>query len=205
MDKLLDLPTDTLIVFGAGYLAYRTAYDGLRSRHKPLDVTFISIAFGLVAKLVLISLAGAPIYNFASAGIAVASTLLVAAVWRLYFKHLWGKLLRFAHVSYSDGMGTAWDKVRTDTKTYTTQLFVKSKGGDVMLCEDLSNFIEHPFGPCQYGEDGSISMYVTAIKLSGESKFSDKNPNAPDEHWGSKITYIPADQIAEISVRSKKR
>lgn len=48
-------PFETLVVLAAGYLSYCTAYAGLRGKHTALNVTFATLAFGMVAKAVLIA------------------------------------------------------------------------------------------------------------------------------------------------------
>lgn len=201
MENLLSLPTETLVVLAAGYMAYSIAYTGMREGHKALDTTFLTLAFGLIAKVVFISLD--PYLTTVEIKIAFSVTvaLIAAAVWRKWARDWWLSVLRYYDISYSDGRLTAFDDIRTSTDRLVTQLTVHQTNGDVLRCGILHNFKDEPSGPCSFGEDGSVALYVTEFKKNGQTAFKSVQPKSVDTYWGSKMTYVPAGKVEKIAVR----
>lgn len=200
VQTLLTLPMETLVVLGAGYMGYRIAYTGDDQTHKTADVTFISLVFGLVCGLGMRVKVGGPYEIETSVAIGFAATILAAAIWKAYLANWCRKVLKATNVSYSDGRRSAWDSIRISTKNRPTQLVVRQKNGIHLKCDYLKSFEPYPHGPCVFGEDGSIALYVTHTQ------------NGPGPDWslvqststelGLQMTYIPADQITAIEMRN---
>ncbi|MCZ5585908.1 hypothetical protein O5621_13945 [Escherichia coli] len=49
--SLLNLPWATLVTLTSGYIGYFIANVGLKDHHKPIEVTFSSLIFGLTAMM----------------------------------------------------------------------------------------------------------------------------------------------------------
>lgn len=205
--SLLSLPVETLVVLAAGYLGYKIAFTSLTKSHKPIDIVFISLAFGLVAQIVFslsedcLALWKLKNTEYTSAIVAVFSSVVAAAIWRKWGAGSLATVLRAGNVSFSDGTQTAWDAIRVSTVLRPTQLTVRKTNGKQLMCDNLHIYADKPFGPCSYGEDGSISMYVTAVRASSEDDWQDIDPVI--EEYGVALTYIPANQISEIEVCHK--
>lgn len=200
VEALLDLPLATLAVLVSGYLGYRIAYIGKDSTHKAVDIAFITLSFGLVAKLVF-SQAIYPIpYASANAVLALTATLVAASIWRGWGDSAAKKVLRAARVSFSDGHSSAWDTIRLSTKDRPTQLVVRKTDGSQVMCERLETHAKMPHGPCIYGPDGSVAIYVTQYRPASGGNWI--KTSFADEVYGVALTYIPAQQIDEIEIRN---
>lgn len=97
MDGVLDakwlLATWQLqVAIGAGYTAYMIAYTGIRHHHQTIDTTFRTIAFGLVATAVMLSMPNSG--KVLVIALAFAATVAVGLVWRTAGMAIWEGLLR---------------------------------------------------------------------------------------------------------------
>jgi len=195
---LLNLPSDTLTVLVAGYLGYRLAYTGKDASHSAVDVVFLSLVFTLAAQ------GGLLLGNPARPGIGIAAALVaaltVAALWRKWGEAAAFRLLRWAAISHSDRTLTAWDRIRTDATLRPSQLIVRRRDGRRLMCERLADFGKEPLGPCIYGSDGSVALFVTHERGPDDADWV-ATPNAADEHWGRLITLVPAAEVTAIYLR----
>lgn len=195
---LLALPPDTLTILVLGYLGYRIAYTGKDASHSTVDVVFLSLAFALVAK------GGLLLGDLARPGIGIAAALVaalaVAALWRKWGEATAIRLLRWTAISNSDRSRTAWERIRTDASLRPSQLIVRRRDGRLLMCERLADFGTEPLGPCIYGSDGSIAIFVTHESGPGDADWVE-TPNTADGHWGRLITVIPAAEVAAIYLR----
>ena len=210
----LDLPFETLVVLAAGYMAYRLAFTGRDRSHKTADVVFSTVVFASIAKALFsltativlwftsdgAALAGLGGWRYLIALCAIAGTLGAGALWRAVLSSWVFNFWRQMRVSASDRHQTAWETMIANERLKVTQLLVRKKDGSAVMCEKLGDFSEKPFGPCLYGHDGSVAVYVTSYRSAGGSDWLDIDPTDPK--WGSMITYIPASEISEISVRN---
>lgn len=205
IQSLLNLPLETLLILVAGYIGYKITSGGMDHKDAPIDIVFIVLSFGLVAKLTfdLVLVAGlAPGY---SAIVSLLVATVAGGLWRKWLARFWQAALRISNLDYSYGSENALTTIVSDTTIHTTQLSVTLKCGDVLWSEDLSEFNNQPHGPCVFGADGSVALYVTSIKKRGGADYEDRDAIATDSYWGSKITYIPASEVQRISVRTVKR
>lgn len=196
-DKLLDLPWQIQIALGSGYLAYLLAYAGIRQHHTATEVVFRSFSFGLVATATMTWL---PLKSGWLEGAALLATLALGAFWR--WKGMsWAKaLLSKTNVSWTDDIPTAWLSItalRTDVRY--SQLAVDLDCGRVLICDDTRRFADAPFGPCVFGLDGSVALYVTA-ELRSDGTWLEKH-DVEDPIVGPRLTYIPASSIKRVEFR----
>lgn len=200
LNQLLSLPVETLVVLGAGYMAYRLAYTGRDAHHRSIDTIFLTVVFAAIAKLVLqFSEATVPLGWAVLSGCMTA--LSAAAFWRRFGARWLLSALRKSRISLSDPTITAWDKVRSDDTARPSQLLVLKRDGTQLMCEALAEFANERFGPCIYGTDGSVALFVTHQLNAGDDDWQILNHPAWAE-WGTLLTYIPASEIAGISVRN---
>ncbi len=202
---IINQPIDVLVVLAAGYIGYKVAYTGKNKQHKPVDVVFISLAFGLVAQIVYgpVSVTMPAVMSIGAkqiaAVIAVFVALVVASLWRKFLEGWVKTLLRASDVSFSDGCLTVLDTIRVSTKHRLSQLTVRMIDGSAVMCDYLYLFEDKPFGPCQIGEDGSVALYVNCFRRNNLEDWQDIDP--VNEIYGSSMTYIPANQIKDIELR----
>ncbi len=196
---LLNLPLDTLAVLGTGYVCYKLAYTGQSSHLTGIDVTFISLAFGLVVKLMIIFIEQC--INTHEMAVIVASivTICMSLVWRKWGVQAVQAVLRLTNVSYSDGKSSAWDTLRISTSDRPTQLIVRTNSGQALMCDYLKSFEDLPHGPCLYGQDGSVSLYATHVRMPSENEWIKATWTKTE--LGAQMTYIPKDNVASIEVR----
>lgn len=138
-----------------------------------------------------------PIYlEFAGLGATVAS----GAFWR-WRGMTWAKsIINFTDITWSDDIPSAWISITAvGTDVRPSQIAVDLNDGRTLVCDDTREFASAPFGPCVFGPDGSIAMYVTAERRSDGEWIE-----TTDIHHhidGSRITYVPASAISRIELR----
>lgn len=196
IQTLLVLPLDTLAILVAGYLGYRLAYTGKDSKHSTIDTVFLSLVYALIAKAVL-SLP-LPVPELPKVAIAIIVALVTAALWRRWGEHWVFRLLRWAGISTSDRHVTAWDSLRMKSGFEPRTLMLRLRDGRRLMCGDLGRFLGFEAGPCLLGSDGSVALFVTDQSDAGSSDWQAREISA--EEFGTEMTYVPADQIAEIKV-----
>jgi hypothetical protein len=70
--------------------------------------------------------------------------------------------------------------------------------GSAVSCDKLSLFDHLKNGPCIFGDNGSVALYVTVLRQTVDGNWENTLPY--NEHWGIKMTYIAKDEIGEIRV-----
>ncbi len=213
LEKLLQLPYQTLAILVAGYLSYRLAYTGRDTTHRTLDTLAIALVFAFVAQgataaLLILYNRLFPIptsgelplsagYGASVVGITVA--LSIAAIWRRVSVSAVPEILRSAGISSADRNTAAWETVINREDSGPSQITVVKKDGTCVQCERLDDFNKAPFGPMILGQDGSVAMYVTDHRVSGSDEWEKIDPTHGD--WGPEITIIPAGEISEVRIR----
>lgn len=204
IELLLNQSWSTLLLAACGYVAYYIANVGIREHHKLADMTFSILVFAFVAAfpfyftrwLLDLSLA-------ASSGITFLFAMFAGAMWRVLGRPQFERVLRATRISHSDDLPSAWVALFSERRV-ATQLSVQLKDGTWLMCADLSRFQASPSGPCVLGAKGDILMYVTDKMTSTQSARGVgfvPEPDPIDVNWGHEITYVPADQIARVSLR----
>ncbi|SBW13572.1 putative membrane protein [Brucella sp. 10RB9215] len=209
MDKsievLMQLPWTTLLTLSAGYAAYFIATVGHRTHHKPIDVTFSTLVFGFFTAFgyeFLRRKCGLQLWS--ASPIAFIGALAMGGGWALCGRPLMYWVLRKARISHSDETPSALKAMFSQTDIDGTQLDVRLIDGTWLRCENLNEFRKEPNGPCVFGNEGDILMYVTHRKLPGDKKF-EVNDCVIDDEFGSEITYLPRERIDRFDFRRKRK
>lgn len=198
LQTVLNLPLETIAVLAAGYLGYRAAFAGNDHQMQTADIVFSSLVFALVAK-VAIWLASLWLPMMLAAVIAVPAAVLAALIWRRWGYGAWRKVGRRVGLVTADRHQTVMQTVVATEGMRPSQMSVRLNNGEALMCDVLANFNDKPHGPCLWGPDGSVAMYVTSRRKAGSDEWEDINPT--DEAWGSVLTILPADQVEEINIR----
>ena len=191
IQSLLNLPIQTLAVLAAGYLAYRIAYGGHAKGHATVDVVFLTLVFALIGKLG---------YSAASPSIfaplaAIVPALICAAIWRLFLGDWVGKLLYRTGINRTDRHVSSWDSVRLHSAFKPAQVLLVLDDNS-RVRSDLIRFQDLPHGPCVFGEDGSVSIFVTGMQDAPLEPWEDVDPTELEGH--TCMTYFPTQRVKEI-------
>lgn len=196
--NLLALPFGTLAVLAIGYLGYRVAYVGHDGPHTSVDVVFISLVFSSVAKAIFV-LHGPP--DILASLPALGATFIAACLWRSILSPHWWKWMRDAGISNHDRGRTVWETMIMRNLNAPTQIFVSLKSGRQLLCDDVRPFDNAPLGPCIFGPDGSIALYVTASRPKSTANWIELTPyDLAKPGWGFDMTFIPAAEIERVRI-----
>lgn len=198
LDTFYNLSLATQVALGAGFLAYGVAYAGLRESHGPVDAVFITLAFSVVATLAFMGAQGWGVWSQSAFAFLIA--LIAAALWRRWIRRavLW--LFATTRVHREDGVHRSWASiVQTDRRV--GQISVHTKDGRILYLNDRQRYSAAPWGGLYLGGDGAIVMVVE------EEEFADgkeeMREDISDPHWGTRMTYIPAGEIARVNIRMK--
>lgn len=197
LTALAAMPLQLQLIGGAGYCAYLFAYIGIRHAHSAGDTVFSSLAFGLVAAIVLLLPLNLPMW--AHATIAFALTLSAGVAWRLFVRVWLRNALRKFGYSWADDTQSAWDHMLECTERSPTQLTVELDDGRYLMCSDAFAVKDRPFGPYVLGTNGDVLLYVDKTEYPGEKP--QDQPRVHEDGWGSLITYVPRDRIRKIAIR----
>lgn len=196
-ERLLSLPWQIQFALGSGYLAYLVAYSGIRQHHTATDVIFRSVSFGLVGTAVILWAHLRPGWLEA---VAVLATLAAGALWRLKGMGWVKAALGLTNVTWADDIPSAWlsiTAVRTDVRP--SQIAVDLDNGRMLVCDDTRRFEDAPFGPCIFGLDGSLALYVTA-EMRPDGTWIEKG-DVEDLSDGPRLTYLPASVVKRVELR----
>lgn len=193
-----ELSLSLQVALASGYLAYITAYAGLRRGHATQDAVFISLVFSVIA---LLSFELFPIeQTYIRSAAACAAALLSGIIWRKAGRPSWLWLMRKTGIHREDGVHSPWDVVvQTDRKV--GQLSVHLKNGRVLFLNDRRNFLNAPWEGLYLGGDGSIIMAVEMEELPDGSE--EIRQAVVDDAWGTRLTFIPSSEIARVNIRLK--
>lgn len=203
-DDILKLSWQIQLAIGSGYMAYCISYTGIRTHHKTEDVIFKTIAFGLVTTLVLyIITVRTDLPSVAAAFVSALATLIAGLLWRRNGSDALFQILKWLNVTQSDDQPSTWASLLANPNFDTTQLAVELEDGTWLRCDDTSKFAGSPHGPAALGLSGDVALYLTHEDRPG--KRSKLLKSVSDPIWGDRLTYIPASQIRQVTMRLKKR
>jgi len=156
----------------------------------------LSLVFSLVASASLYWWqAFSPITQGA---VAFALTMAAALLWRRRGIDMLTNILRNGNTTWSDDSPSAWARLQENRKYPVSQISVLLIDGTWINCDETAIFNDVPWSPCVLGSSGDVLMYATSIK----PKDGPDRPQTTTLHSiGSRITYIPANQIARILLR----
>lgn len=198
IEAISNLPLETLAALAAGYLGYRLAYVGLDGTHRNVDTVFGIIVFatiGMATSSWVIGLGYSRPWPQV-AGLPVA--LVAAIVWRGKLSAWIATALRLARISTSDQHLTAWDTVRSNPSNGITAVLAILDDGSAVASDDIRRFARLPNGPCVFGTDGSLALFVTRFREPGSLAWMDIDVHDPG--YGDVMTVFPADRIRERRV-----
>jgi len=81
------------------------------------------------------------------------------------------------------------------------QLSVHLKNGRVLYLHDRRAFLGCPWEGLYLGGDGSVIMAVESEELPDGTE--EIREAVRDDAWGTRMTYIPASEIARVNIRIK--
>lgn len=196
-ETLLSLPWQIQASLASGYAAYLLAYMGIRFGHSSVDAVFVTLVFGLIATGVMWLLrAFDPIYYVPA---AFAATIVVAVLWRRFFRDWLYALLYWMKVTWSNDDPSALATIINDIHSPITQAAVELDDGTWLMCNYAYKFKDAPFNPVILGPNGDVALYLTHEERKGEPVR--ELATVHDENYGDRITYIPAARIRRITLR----
>lgn len=195
----LNLSLSLQASLASGFLAYVTAYAGFRREHSAQDSAFITLAFSSVAQLVFILID--PCWGSLVACLsALATSLAAAIVWRKWARTAWLWLMGKAKVHRDDGAHGTWSAI-VQANRGVEQLSVQTKSGRTLYLSDRSAYAAAPWSGVYLGGDGGVILVVDEEELPDGSL--EKRSGVADEDWGTRMTYIPASEVARVNIRMK--
>lgn len=204
LNAFFELSLATQVALAAGYLGYAIAYAGWREHHTTADEVLITIVFAAVASLVF--QAASPLGAWIAAGAAVFASCLAAAIWRWGLRQGFLWLLSSLGVHREDGIHRGWAGV-VQTKCAVDQAAVYLVSGHVLHLLDRRAYLDAPWQGLYLGGDGSVVMVVEEEDLPpvGPEDGTVKQRTEIRHDWGTRMTYIPAEQISRVELRMGKR
>ena len=195
--ELLALSWNVQVALASGYAAYIIAYRGVRAYHSAQDTLFLSLVFSLIASSELwLGRSKSPLLVGAFAFLISVSA---GILWRRRGMALLTALLRNPNTTWADDTPSAWARLQENREFPLSQLSVLLKDGTWLPCNQTSNFNDAPYSPAVLGTSGDVLMYLTSVKpKEGEER---EQITTIDAKFGSRLTYIPASEIARINVR----
>lgn len=197
--SILQLPIAIQIALGSGYAAYLVAYRGIRAHHKPFDTAALALVFSLAATAMLQWAQDLPLVGMIL--VVLSGALVVGFLWRLVAIDAYQAAIRKLNLSWADDSPSAWFSLQSNSKFKATQVAVLTDDGSWLRCDDLHKFAGSPFGPCVLGTNGDVALYLTHEDRGEESR---EMRTVRSDHWGDRLTYIPASRIVRVTVRLKR-
>ncbi len=195
--ELWELPLALQVSLATGYLGYSVAYAGLRRGHGAIEPTFLSFVFGAPTAIMAATAPTSPLAVTASFGAAM--TLGAALIWRHWGRMAWVELTRGLGLNAEDGLTNAWDGVLARQGLNIDQMSVHTADGRILYLSDKRGLRGKPFDGLYLGADGSVLMAVQKERLPDGSL--QERTDLSDPEWGTRLTYIPADQVLRINAR----
>lgn len=202
ISALLQLPFEVIWMLGIGYLGYKLTFVGRDAHHQVLDRIFLIFVIGSFSRWGATYAhhwveMPASIEAFVALGIGVTISL----IWRRWLGGLFFEAMHKTKFIRDDGQPDVWRSMLARELRGPRRLVVKLKNGNSLMCSELADFNDAPLGPCLFGPDGSIAMYVTDVLKADEENWVQIEPIPPDmPEWGYEMSFIPAAEIARIDV-----
>lgn len=191
-----NLPIEIQTALAGGYLAYCVAYAGLLPERGALHVAMRSFTFGLPAFLICRALTEHSVVL--AVALAVLGAVTLGAVWRIWGRSLWMGLMQALNVHWDDSLISTWTALIQQRNPRIDQISVHTKDGRV-LYQNENTFQDAPLRGIYLGSDGGIVMVVQEEELPDGT--TEVRKGITDPRGGTRVTYIPADQIARVNIR----
>jgi hypothetical protein len=196
--SFFDLSLTLQIALGSGYLAYATAYAGLRKDHNAGDQLSISLVFSAIGLVIANSAVSL------SSGWRVVLTLglllLLGIVWRVAGRPIWHWILKSAKIHREDGVYSGWTAL-VQTNKGVSQATVYTRSGQEFHLADRDPYSSLEWKGLYLCGDGSITMIVDS-ETDKDGKDFPRNAIV-DENWGTRYTHFPAGEILRVELRMK--
>lgn len=200
---ILSLPWQVQLTLASGYAAYALAYAGIRAHHQTVEIAFATLVFGTIATATSYGLVWCGVNVFVASAIAFLAAIAAGMFWRKTGRGLLRTAMAKSNISHADDDPSAWNALFAQSKYDVSQIAVKLIDGTWLRCDNTSRFASAPFGPALMGGSGDILIYLTNEDApDGTSK---EIKTTQDNSWGDRVTYIPKEQIARITIRHKAR
>jgi hypothetical protein len=195
--EILALSWKVQVALASGYAAYIISYRGVRTHHSAQDTIFLSLVFSLIASAELwLSRGLSPLF---AGGSAFLISVSIGMLWRRRGMKILTNILRAPNTTWSDDTPSAWARLQENREFPLSQISVLVKDGTWLHCNQTALFNDAPYAPGILGTSGDILMYLTSVKpKDGEER--EQSTTLSDE-FGSRLTYVPASEIARISFR----
>lgn len=203
IDSLSQVPEHIQIILASGYLGYCLARSGYRYKERQDQLFYGVIVFGLIGYAVFLKAQSSLGIFWLSAGISVVASILSGIFWRKFGKKHTDKFLHWAAITNEDGIPSVWLRLTQDTTIAPTQISVSLKNGSRLNCNDVPAFAEMPVPSFYTDDDGNIAMYVTS-RTNADGAVTEMN-QIIDSDFGSRVTFIPKEEIARVAIRYLKR
>lgn len=197
MIDFINLGTAVQVWLGSGFLAYCTAYAGFRHHHQNRDAIFITVVFAAIASAAYS--ASQEMGNIHAYVISVFTALLSAILWRWVGREAWQKMMQVTKVHREDGVTSTWENL-VQTKRTVDQISVHLTDKRVLYLNDRPKYAGTPWDGLYLGGDGGIMMVVEEEELT-DGTVEERQGVCSD--WGTRLTYLPASQIARVNIRLK--
>jgi len=195
-EKLIGLPLALQVGLGAGYAGYSIAYAGLRREHDAVDTTFLSLAFGVPALLVV--QLREDLGQFWAAVLAIAASVICAAIWRGFGRQIWHWLMGCLRVHHEDGTATAWDALIQRPGLLVQQVSVRCRDGRTLFMNVRDPYMLGPYSGLVLGRNGDVLMVV---EEEGAEDGTRRTPEGVVTGNGTRLTYVPAGEIKQVNLR----
>lgn len=197
-EDIFTLPLVAQIALGAGYMAYMLSSAGLQRGHTAIDVLMRSLAFGLPAMGVFILISesrGA----LTAGSVAVVVSLVCGGIWRAWLGEAVHESVKRLGIHQDDYRTTALDSWMSSKSFSATQINVRLNSGRELFCENLKPYLDGPERGLLVGNDGGIVMVVD-VEVAPDGTETNRT-SIKDEQYGTRVTYIPPEQIEYFELR----
>jgi len=203
ISALLQLPFEVIWMLGIGYLGYKLTFVGRDAHHQVLDRIFLIFVIGSVARwAAALVTRWWDVSDMLEAGLALLAGIAGALMWRRWGGNWFYEAMYRTNFIRDDGQPDVWRSMLARSGLNgPRRLVVRLKNGTELMCNELADFNDAPLGPCLFGQDGSIAIYVTDVRKPGAEDWTEIDPVPPEApQWGYEMSFIPASEIARVDI-----
>ena len=196
--ELISLPWQVQVALASGYAGYMAAYAGMRSDRQTVEITFLSLLFGLFATAIL-GLLSHRIGQVAAGLVGFFGAVAVGLAWRKWGRDFWWGMLRAFRVSHSNDDPNAIAVLGSKTHCVVTQCAVQLDDNSWLFCDYTGDFRGAVHAPVTIGTNADVALYVTSVK-DPEGNLR-RLADVRNAEYGDRLTYVPAARVRRLSLR----